>query len=77
MAKLDKLNSVQIHNAEKKARGRSLSNSDFLEITDYGDEIRADYWWNDGACVSYFHDTMQDAKEQAARHGYKQQKLSK
>ncbi len=60
----------QIQVATAMAVGRSPLNADSLEMTDFGDCVRNDFWWSDGACWSMMHDTKEEAMAEARDCGF-------
>ena len=69
-ATLNTMTFLQVQAATAMSVGRSIRNADRLEMTDFGDCVRNDFWWNDGACFSMLHDTKDEASEQAHRGGF-------
>lgn len=69
-AKLNQISYKELQDALALAVGRNVNTADYLEITDFGDCFRNDFWWNDGACFSMIHDTKTEAYEQAKSLGF-------
>jgi hypothetical protein len=69
-ARLNAMSYPDIVRAIDKAAGRNVRTSDRVEITDFGDCCRTDYWWDDGACRSILHDTRTEAHEDARCSGF-------
>ena len=67
---LNTMTFLQVQAATAMAVGRSIRTADRLEMTDFGDCHRNDFWWNDGACFSMLHDTKEEAVEEARMGGF-------
>lgn len=70
MLTLNAMTFQQVRAATAMAVGRSIRNADRLEMTDFGDCHRNDFWWDDGACRSMLHDTKEEAIEEARSGGF-------
>lgn len=69
-ATLNTMTFQQVQAATAMSVGRSIRNADRLEMTDFGDCVRNDFWWDDGACLSTLHDTKDEAIAQARMGGF-------
>lgn len=69
-ATLKRMTFEQVQAALKLSLGRPVSSADRLEMTDFVDCVRNDFWWADGACYSELHDSQEEALEQARRMGF-------
>ncbi len=69
-ATLNTMTFPQVQAATAMAVGRSIRNADRLEMTDFGDCVRNDFWWDDGACFSMLHDTKDEAIAEARMGGF-------
>ena len=70
MAKLNDLDYVDMLQAIKASLGRNPGDATRVEMTRYGDCVRNDFWFEDDACYSMLHDTLDEAKEHARSHGF-------
>ncbi len=70
IATLNSLTYAQVQAAIQAASGRPVCEADRLEMTSFGDCVRNDFWWNDGACYSLLHDTKEEAVAHAASNGF-------
>ena len=69
-ATLNQLSFAEVQAAIALAAGRPVCQADRMEMTNYGDCVRNDFWWNDGACYSLVHDTKEEAIEHARANGF-------
>ncbi len=69
-ATLNTMNFRQVQAATAMAIGRSVRTANRLEMTDFGDCFRNDFWWDDGACFSMLHDTKDEAIAEARMCGF-------
>ncbi len=69
-ATLNTMSFTEIQAATAMAVGRSIINADRLEMTDFGDCVRNDFWWDDGACFYMLHDTKDEAIAEARMGGF-------
>jgi len=70
-AKLNQISYKELQDALALGVGRNIRTANNLEITDFGDCFRNDFWWDDGACFSMIHDTKEESEDQAKRAGFK------
>lgn len=69
-ARLNTLTHPEITRACSMSLGRNTRTSATLEITDFGDCVRNDYWWDDGACRSILHDTKDESNACRSMSGF-------
>jgi hypothetical protein len=63
-------NRKQQMNGNSLSLGRNHTTADTVSMTDFGDCVRLDLKWNDGAYVYHLFDTKEEAVKQAARLGF-------
>lgn len=59
--KLSGLSPAEVLAAQEKSLGRPWSGAEYVQVTDFGDCARADFWWSDGALVVMMYDTKAEA----------------
>jgi len=70
-ARLNQISYKELQSALALSLGRNIRTADYLEVTDFGDCYRNDFWWDDGACFSMIHDTKEESDSQIKSAGFK------